>query len=151
MSRTTTKPAPPPQDVSENIGFSTDCHARAFGGVLQPIVDIQARIRFREDQERAAIVVSGVPRPRTLQILENVLQLPSFEGVHQQHLRMDLHREDGSRWHHSYGLAAAVAMVSSLSRRPVPAQHLFIGDLDLHGHIRDVAPWIVDALNGAIE
>ena len=86
-----------------------------------------------------------------MQIMDSVLRLRSFEGVEQRQLRVDIHREDAGRWCHHYGLAVAVAMISSIARRPIPAQHLFAGDVDLHGHSRDVAPGIVDALNDAIE
>lgn len=126
-------------------------HARTFGGGTRPIVDVQARVRFREDHERGGTVVSGVPRPRALQILDAVLRLPAMERVEQRHLRVDLHRDDGGRWSHHYGLAVAAALVSSLARRPVPADHLLVGDLDLRGGVRDVPPAVVDAFNAAVE
>jgi predicted ATP-dependent serine protease len=44
-----------------------------------------------------------------------------------------------------------MAMVSSLVRRAVPSEMLFVGDVDLGGGIRDVTAPIIDGLNDAID
>ena len=138
------------ESASGNAAPPTGCHARAFSGGASPTVELQAHVRFRDDHERTRLSSAASPR-RAMQIMDSVLRLRSFEGVEQRQLRVDIHREDAGRWCHHYGLAVAVAMISSIARRPIPVQHLFAGDVDLNGHIRDVAPGVVDALNEAIE
>ena len=129
-------------------------HARAFGnGGSPPTVQIQARLRYRGDRQRASLVTSGIPRPRAVQILDAVLRLPALRdaGVEPSQLRVDLHRADAGRWEHHYGLALGVAMVSSLANAAVPANVVLLGDLDLHGNVCEVQPRVVDAVNDAID
>lgn len=132
-------------------GIAEHGHACAFGGPAQPSIDLQSRVRGREEH-RAAIIASGVPRARAVQILGSVLRLPAFvsDGVEQQHLRVDLHRHDPGQWSHDYGLALAMSMVSSLARRRIASNVLFLGDVDLGGDIRKVESGVVDALNESI-
>ena len=44
-----------------------------------------------------------------------------------------------------------MSMVSSITRRPIACNALFLGDVNLGGGVRDVAPAVVDALNECIE
>jgi hypothetical protein len=153
--KSTTQSLVPTVIAAAGGGWTTDVQhgqTRAFGGPVQPYINLQSRVRFREERERTAIVTSGVPRARTVQILGSVLRLPAFvsTGVEQQQLRVDLHRDDLGRWSHDYGLALAMSMVSSLTRRSIAANTLFLGDIDLGGGVRDVAPDLVDALNESI-
>jgi hypothetical protein len=127
-------------------------YARAFG-IVQPSIEIQARVRCRAERERGSLVANGVPRARAVQLLDSVLRLPVMQSsaVEADQLRVDLHRDDSGRWCHHYGLATAMAMVSSLVRRAVPSEMLFGGDVDLGGGIRDVTAPIIDGLNDAID
>jgi predicted ATP-dependent serine protease len=125
-------------------------HARAFSGGSPPAVDLQALVRFREKPQRASVIASNVPSGRVKQILQSVLALPSMEGVTADVLRVDVHRPDAGKYHHDYGLALAVAMVSSLVRKSIGEQLLFLGDVDLQERIRDVAAKRVDRLNEAV-
>lgn len=150
MTRQSLAKIQPSTDLGHN-GPIAQQHAQTFSGGWPTVIDIQVRLRFREPKERAAISASGVPRPRVQQILETVLKLPFFETVQSSQLRVDVHRADSARWMHFYGLALAMGMVSSLTRRPIPSQHLLIGDVDLGGNVRDVWSDWVDCINEAIE
>jgi predicted ATP-dependent serine protease len=125
-------------------------HARAFSGGSPPAVDLQALVRLLEYKQRGSVVSSNVPTSRVKQILQTVLALPSVEGVPAHALRVDVHRPDAGKYHHDYGLALAVAMISSLARKPIGEQLIFLGDVDLQGRVRDVAAKQVDRLNEAV-
>jgi predicted ATP-dependent serine protease len=131
----------PPIDGKHNI-------ASAYSGGKLPLVELQVSHRF---DKRSCITASGVPRARVQQVMTVVLQLrPYVDKVPPDRLRLDVHRDDEGRYRHPYGLALAVAMISTLSHKIVPAAHVFVGDLDLRGHLRDVSPKLVDDLNDAI-
>jgi predicted ATP-dependent serine protease len=125
-------------------------HARAFCGGSPSTVDLQASVRFREGRQRSAVVASNVPSARVKQILASVLALPNMDGVTAEVLRVDVHRPDAGRYHHDYGLALAVAMVSSLARKRLRDDLLFLGDVDLESRVQEVAAERVDALNAAV-
>lgn len=137
----------------EGTGRDGAGRAWAFRDGSAPIVELQARLRVIEEHGRGSLVTSGIPRPRALQILDSVLRLPAMtdSGIESRNLRVDLHREDSGRWQHHYGLALAISMVSSLANTPVPSNVLLLGDIDLHGQVRDVPSATVDALNDAID
>lgn len=122
--------------------------ASAFAGGPKPTAAIQVAARLAD--ERGRIITSGVSRPRVQQILGTVLQLDWFSPIPTRHLHLDVHRPDDGRYRNQFGLALAVAMISALSRKPVPEAHLFLGDLDLHGQVIDVGAKLVDSLNEAI-
>ena len=124
--------------------------ARAFSGHHPMVVDLQAQVRVREGKQRAHIVPSGVPSSRVRQLLASVLALKPFEYVTPEILRVDIHRPDTGRYRHDYGLALSVAIVSSLSRRPLADDLLFVGDLDLQGRLCDIAAKRVDQINDAV-
>jgi hypothetical protein len=155
IMKTTTQSLIKNNPADSGRGFRNDSgpgHARAFG-IVQPSIEIQARVRFRAERERASLIVNGVPRARAVQLLDAAFRLPAMQSaaVEADQIRVDLHRDDSGRWCHHYGLATAIAMVSSLVRRAVPPEMLFLGDVDLGGGIRDVAAPIIDGLNDAIE
>jgi predicted ATP-dependent serine protease len=138
--------------VSAPVGpvASGNYTARAFSGGSPLVVGIQASVRFRDGRQRASLVASGVPTARVRQILMSALALDAMEYVTPEVLRVDVHRPDAGRYEHDYGLAVAVAMVSSLVRRPVADHLLFLGDVDLHGRLGNVLAARVDRLNDAI-
>jgi predicted ATP-dependent serine protease len=93
---------------------------------------------------------SGVPMPRVKQILASVLKLSICRDTEPFMLRVDVHRANEGRYRHDYGLALAMAMVSSLTQQPLAPQLLFLGDVDLHGNVQDVSAETIDRLNEAI-
>lgn len=125
-------------------------HARAFSGGEPLAVELEAHLRFRENKERSSIVTSGVPSPRVRQILGVVLELAMFDGIETRMLQVDVHRGDTGRYRHDYGLALAMAMVSSLVKKPIAPEILLLGDVDLRGNVRDVPAKVIDRLNDAI-
>jgi predicted ATP-dependent serine protease len=125
-------------------------HARAFSGGLPITVELQARIRFRERNERACFVSTGVSSDRARQILTSVLALPVMENATPELMRVEIHRPDPSKYHNDYSLGVAIAMVSSLIRRGVGEEMLFLGNVDLQDRIQEVDPDRIDRLNDAI-
>jgi predicted ATP-dependent serine protease len=125
-------------------------HARAFSGGSPITVELQARIRFRERNERACFVSTGVPSDRARQILTSVLALPLMENATPEVMRVDVHRPDPLKYHNDYSLALAIAMVSSLTGRCVKEEMLFLGNVDLQHRVQDVDSDRIDRLNDAI-
>lgn len=122
--------------------------AHAFAGGKPPTTAIQVAARWAE--ERGRITVSGVPRSRAQQTLAAILSLRCFNDVPMRHLHLDVLRAEEGKYRGQFGLAMAVAMASALGRQPVPAGHLFLGDVGLAGEVLDVRASVVDALNDAI-
>jgi len=125
-------------------------HARAFSGGEPLAVELEAHLRFRENKERSSVVTSGVPSSRVRQILGAVLELAMLKGIEPRMLQVDVHRGDTGRYRHDYGLALAMAMVSSLVKKPIAPEILLLGDVDLCGNVRDVPARVIDRLNDAI-
>lgn len=107
-------------------------------------------MRFREGKERASLVASGVPTARVRQILVSVLALECFAGLQPQFLRVDVYRSDQWQYSNDCGLAVAIALIASMTQRPVPPSLLLVGDIDLHGRAQNMSPQSIDSLNKAI-
>ncbi len=133
-------------------GSSSDhSHARAFGGGSPVMIQLQAMVRFRADKkERACFCVHNVPPNRAKQLFKCVLALHQMQGIGEEMLRVDVLRPESGRYHDDFGLALAVAMVASMTKKRIDDQLLLVGDVDLAGHIQPASTEQVDRLNQAI-
>jgi hypothetical protein len=109
-------------------------------------------VRFRVDKkERPCFCVHNVPRNRAKQLFKNVLALRPMQGIGEEMLRVDVLRPESGRYHDDFGLALAVAMVASMTRKRIGDQLLLVGDVDLAGNIQPASTEHVDGLNQAID
>jgi predicted ATP-dependent serine protease len=126
-------------------------HARAFGGGSPVTVQLQAMVRFRADKkERPCFCIHNVPPNRAKQLFKCVLALCQMQGIGEEMLRVDVLRPESGRYHDDFGLALAVAMVASITRKQIGEQLLLVGDVDLAGNIQPASTEHVDCLNKAI-
>jgi len=136
---------------SSGGSYSNHSHARAFGG-SPPTVQLQAMVRFRADKkQRSCFCVHNVPQSRAKQLFKCVLALRQMQGICEEMLRVDVLRPESGRYHDDFGLALAVAMVASMTRKRIDDQLLLVGDVDLAGNIQPASTEHVDRLNQAID
>ncbi len=129
---------------------SSHSHARAFGGDAPVTVQLQAMVRFREGKQRSCFCVHNVPPSRAKQLFKCVLALQQMQGVSEEILRVDVHRPESGRYQDDFGLALALAMVASMTKKRIRDELLLVGDVDLAGRIQPACTERVDRLNQAI-
>jgi DNA repair protein RadA/Sms len=95
------------------------------------------------------VLAPGLPRKEIEQLLTCVGQMP---GVEIGDLDFAIHARlpGGRRYSESAGLALAMSLLSSYLQRPIPRDHLYLGEIDLCTAVRDVPLGIVTDLATAL-
>jgi predicted ATP-dependent serine protease len=122
--------------------------ARTYLGAGAGAAEVQAAVSLPAFGTRGRVIASGVPRREIEQLVACIGQVPGLEvdGLeYAVHCRMPA----GQSYHAAVGLPLAMALVGSYLQRPIPASHLYLGEVDLCRCARDLPPPLVDELLAA--
>ena len=110
-------------------------------------IDVQVSVALAGYGTRGKVLAPGLPKAELQQLVASVGQLP---GVEIDDLDFSIHcRLPGRRrYTSSVGLALAMSLLSSYLRRPIPANCLFLGEVDLGRGIRPIDDRLLNELTG---
>jgi DNA repair protein RadA/Sms len=119
--------------------------SEVFGCTLNGIVEIQLSIGLSQYGRPGKIISMGVPEKELEQILSIINQLP---GISLQPTDFIIHCRIPSNKGYSdfLGLSLAIGLISAYTRRPVPLNSVFIGEVDLRKRCRISNPDVTSTL-----
>lgn len=112
-------------------------------------IDVQVSVALAGYGTRGKVLAPGLPKAELQQLVATIGQLP---GIEIDDLDFSIHcRLPGRRrYSSSVGLALAMSLLSSYLRRSIPANCLFLGEVDLGRGIRPVDDRLLNELNADI-
>jgi DNA repair protein RadA/Sms len=116
-----------------------------LGSGLGGAIEVQASVALAGYGARGRVLAPGLPKAELQQLVATIGQLP---GIEIDDLDFSIHcRLPGRRkYRSSVGLALAMALLSSYLRRPVDADYLFLGEVDLGRGIHPVDDGLLNEL-----
>jgi DNA repair protein RadA/Sms len=144
---------------NKNSALQISPHATAamsetFGCTLSGIVEIQLSIGLSQHGRPGKIISMGVPEKELEQILSIINQLP---GISLQPTDFIIHCRIPSNkgYCDSLGLSLAMGLISAYTRRPIPLNAVFIGEVDLRKRCRinnpDVTSTLIESMANMTE
>jgi DNA repair protein RadA/Sms len=123
--------------------------ARTFMGNGVGLAEVQASVALSSFGSRGKVMAPGLPRRDIEQL---VACLGGVEGIEIDDLDFVVHcRLPGSRpYQNVLGLPLCMSLVSSYVQRPIPANQLQLGEIDLLRTVRDLPGSLVQQLSDAL-
>ncbi|MFA9478033.1 ATPase domain-containing protein [Phycisphaerales bacterium AB-hyl4] len=118
--------------------------ARTFSGSLG-LMEVQAAVAVPPDGRVGRTTAPGLPRKEIEQLLDCIGQIEGLE-LSDLDYRIQCRLPRSGQYIAHFGLPLCIALVASFTRKPVPADHLYLGEIDLFRQVREVAPPVLDAL-----
>lgn len=108
-------------------------------------IEVQASVALAGYGAHGKVLAPGLPKAELQQLVATIGQLP---GIEIDDLDFSIHcRLPGRRrYTSSVGLALAMSLLSSYLRRPIPADYLFLGEVDLGRGIRPIDDRLLNEL-----
>jgi predicted ATP-dependent serine protease len=137
---------PPP---TEPTPATITAIAHVYAGPAVGLAEIQVALEPACESGKGKLVAVGVPRVEVEQIVKTILRIPGFEGKPDYHISARL--IGAEKWTAQFGLALGIAIVGAYLKRPIPAEFVFIGEIDLRKRIRGGTPRLIENLRRSIE
>jgi DNA repair protein RadA/Sms len=114
------------------------------------ITEVQGAVTLPRPGSPARVVAPGLPRKEIEQYLSGICQIEGFE-LADFDLSIQCRLPGERRYRGVLGLPLCLALAASYIQKPIPENHVYLGEIDLCRNVRDVPPMIVDDLVMSLE
>ena len=109
------------------------------------IVEIQFSIGLSRYGCPGRIVSLGIPFKEMVQLIAAINQLPGI-SLQSNDYNINCRVPNGNGFNSSLGLAVAIGLIGAFTRRPVPLDVIYLGEIDLQNRCRSIGPMITAKL-----
>lgn len=125
--------------------------ARTYAGTGTGVVEIQASVSAPLDGGRGRMTVPGLPRREIEQLIGCISSIESLDFAELDYrIQARLPGSVGNQYQPVFGLALAMALISSYVRLPIPSTHIYLGEVDLFRSLRPVLSGRITSLRNAL-
>jgi DNA repair protein RadA/Sms len=123
--------------------------ARTFIGSELGDAELQVQLSLPMPGERPQISAPGLPRRRIEQLVRSISATRGLD-LDEINLNISSLLPGDTRYRAWLDLPLAMSLVASLLRRPVPALHIYVGEIDLNRALRPLPRALTDAIAEAV-
>lgn len=113
-------------------------------------MQIQASVAVPADGRPGRMTAPGLPRREIEQLLDCIGQIDGLD-LSDLDYRIQCRLPRGGQYLTYFGLPLCMALIASYARRPLPAENLYLGEIDLFRNVLDVPLDVMQGLRGAID
>jgi DNA repair protein RadA/Sms len=113
------------------------------------VTEVQGAVTLPRPGAPAKVTAPGLPRKEIEQYLASICQVPGLE-LADFDLSIQCRLPGERRYRGVLGLPLCLALVASYIQKPVPANQLHLGEIDLCRNVRDVPAGLVGDLGNAV-
>lgn len=121
---------------------STTSVARTYLGRGIGIAETQAAVALPAYGSRGKITAPGLPKREIEQLTTCIAQLPDME-IDNLDYTIQCRLPGGRRYNGLLGLPLCMSLIASYIQKDIPAYHLYLGEIDLLRHVREVPDQIL--------
>jgi DNA repair protein RadA/Sms len=114
------------------------------------ITEVQGAVTLPRPGSPARVIAPGLPRKEIEQYLAGICQIEGFE-LADFDLSIQCRLPGERRYRGVLGLPLCIALAAAYIQKPIPSNHVYLGEIDLCRNVRDVPEAIFDELTLAVE
>ncbi len=114
------------------------------------VTEVQGAVTLPRPGSPARVIAPGLPRKEIEQYLSGICQIEGFE-LADFDLSIQCRLPGERRYRGVLGLPLCIALAASYIQKPIPENHVYLGEIDLCRSIREVPPPIIDDFVMAME